>query len=169
MKVRSFSSAKTEDIHDYTKSAKRDFDPNNFILHVGKNNVSTNNSREMIADKIVKFLKTENNNFILSVIVPSGNKLNQKTEKVNNLLEKPCNQNQIDLAKNSNMNIKRHLNRSKLHLNSYRKSIFIQNIRNYLTNFKWRDLQDNMVTLFGSLSLNHTLFNNDLLKSKNNI
>ena len=44
VKVRSFSSAKTEDMHDYLKPTKRDFDPNMFSFHVRKNNLSTNDS-----------------------------------------------------------------------------------------------------------------------------
>ena len=52
VKVRSFSSAKTEDMHDYLKPTKRDFDPNIYILDVGTNNLSTNDSPEMIVDKL---------------------------------------------------------------------------------------------------------------------
>ena len=54
VKVRPFSSVKTEDMHEYLKSTKRDFGPNIFILHVGTNNLSTSYSPEMIADKIVQ-------------------------------------------------------------------------------------------------------------------
>ena len=102
MKVRPFSSAKTEDMHDYIRPTKRDFDPNIFILHVG-----TNNCRDS------GILKTEDNNVALSEIVPRGDKLNEKVEEVNNLLEEPCNQKQMRLIKHSNINTKRHLNRSK--------------------------------------------------------
>ena len=42
VKVRPFSSAKTEDMHDYLKPTKKDFDPNIYILDVGTNNLSTN-------------------------------------------------------------------------------------------------------------------------------
>ena len=138
-KVRPFSSAKTEDMHDYLKPTKRDFDPNIYILHVGINNLSINDSPEMTVDKIVETaesLKTEDNNVILSAIVPRGDKLNEKAEEVNNLLEKACYQKQIGLIKHSSINTKRHLNRSKLHLNGYGKAISIRNIRNYLTNLK---------------------------------
>ena len=96
-------------------------------------------SPEMIADKIVETaesIKKEDNNVALSAIVPRGDKLNEKAEKVNGLLEKACNQKQIDLIMHSNINTKRHPNRSRLRLNGYGKSIFIWNIRNYLTNFK---------------------------------
>ena len=93
MKVRPFSSAKTEDMQDYLKPSKRNFDPNIYVLHVGTNNLSTNDSPEMIMDKIVETaesLKTEDNYVILSAIVPRGDKLNEKAEEVNNLLEKAC-------------------------------------------------------------------------------
>ena len=39
VKARPFSSAKTEDMHDFLKPSERDFDPNIFILHVGTNNL----------------------------------------------------------------------------------------------------------------------------------
>ena len=139
VKVRPFSSAKTEDMHDYLKPTKRDFDPNIYILHVGTNNLSINDSPEMTVDKIVETaesLKTEDNNVILSAIVPRGDKLNEKAEEVNNLLEKACYQKQIGLIKHCNINTKRHLNRSKLYLNGCGKAVFIRNIRNYLTNLK---------------------------------
>ena len=125
-------------MHDYLKPTKRDFDSKIFIHHVGTNNVSTNDSPKLIADKIVETgesLKTDNY-VILSAIVQRGEKLNEKTEEVNNVLEKVCNQKLIGLIKHSNINTKRHLNRSKLHLSGYGKSTFIGNIRNYLTNFK---------------------------------
>ena len=41
VKVRPFSSAKIEDMHDYLKPTKRDFDRNIYIFHVGTNNLST--------------------------------------------------------------------------------------------------------------------------------
>ena len=80
-------------------------------------------------DKIVETTessKTEDNNVVLSAIVPRGVKLNENAVKVNNLLKKVCNQKQIDLIKHSNINTKRHLKKSKLHLNGYGKSIFIR-------------------------------------------
>ena len=60
-------------------------------------------------------IKKEDNNVVLSAIVPRGDKLNEKAKKVNSLLEKACNQKQIDLIMHSNINTKRHLNRSRLH------------------------------------------------------
>ena len=68
VKVRPFASAKTGDMHDYLKSTKKDFDRSIFILHVGTNNLSTNDSCKMIADKIfetAKSLNKENDKVIL--------------------------------------------------------------------------------------------------------
>ena len=117
-------------MHDYLKPTQRDFNPNIFILHVGTNNLSTNDSPEMIADKIVEsaeLIKTDDNNVVLSAIVRRGDKLNKKVEKVNSLLEKACNQKQIDLIMHSNINSKRHLNRNRLHLNGY-ENLFLYGI-----------------------------------------
>ena len=91
-------------MHDYLKPTKKDFDPNIFIHHFGTNNLSTSDSPEMIADKSVETaesLKTEDNNVVLSAIVPRGDKMNEKTEEVNDLLQKACNGKQIDLIKHS--------------------------------------------------------------------
>ena len=89
-------------MHDYIRPTKRDFDPNILIFHVGTNNLYTNDSPRIISDKIVETaesLKTEDNNVVLSEIVPRGDKLNEKAEEVINLLEEACDQKQIHLIK----------------------------------------------------------------------
>ena len=45
-------------MHDYLKPTKRDFDPNIYILHVGTNKLSTNDSPEMIVDKIAETVES---------------------------------------------------------------------------------------------------------------
>ena len=68
----------------------------------------------MIADKIVEtaeLLKTENNVDLLAM-VPREEKLNEKAEKVNNLLEKAFNQKYIDPIKHNTINTEKHLNRT---------------------------------------------------------
>ena len=40
----------------------------------------------------------------------------------------------IPVINHSNINPKRHLNRSKLHFNNYGNSVFVKNIRNFLSN-----------------------------------
>lgn len=68
-------------------------------------------------------LKTEDNN-ALPTILPRGDKMNKKAEEVNNVLEKVCNQRQIGLINHSNINTTSRINRSKLHLNGYEKSLY---------------------------------------------
>ena len=74
-------------MQDYLKPTKKDSDPTIFIFHVVQIIfMSTNDySLEMIVDKIIEtteLLKTEDNKVVLSAIIPSGDKLNQKVEKV---------------------------------------------------------------------------------------
>ena len=47
----------------------------------------------------------------------------------------------------SNINSERHLNRSKLHLNGYGKSIFIRNLKMFLKDFDWQsEVHDQQVS-----------------------
>ena len=76
-KVRTFSSAKTIDMEDYTKPTKRDFNPDLYILHVGKNDLSLDDRPEVISSRIIdiaKSLMTEKNKIFISNIVPKGDK-----------------------------------------------------------------------------------------------
>ena len=102
-------------MQDYLKSTKIEFDPKILlILNSGRNNLSTNDSPELIAGKVVetvKSLKTRDINVVLSAIGPRCGKLNEKIEKVNYLLEKVWNQKQTNLLKHSNISTKKHLNR----------------------------------------------------------
>ena len=52
VKVRAFSSAKTTDMKDYTKPTKRDFNPDLYILHVGINDLSLDDTPEVISSRI---------------------------------------------------------------------------------------------------------------------
>ena len=69
VKVRTFSSAKTINMEDYTKLNKRDFNPNLFILHVGTNDLSLDGTPEVISSRIIDtaeslmIKKTKNNHF----------------------------------------------------------------------------------------------------------
>lgn len=102
-------------MQDYLKSTKIEFDPKILlILNSGRNNLSTNDSPELIAGKVVetaKSLKTRDIKVVLSAIGPRCGKLNEKVEEVNYLLEKVWNQKQTNLLKHSNISTKKHLNR----------------------------------------------------------
>ena len=72
VKVRPFLPAKTIDMEDYTKPTKRDFNPDLYILHVGTNDLSLDDTPEVISSRIIdtaKSLMTERNKKIISNIV----------------------------------------------------------------------------------------------------
>ena len=136
VKVRPFSSAKTIDMEDYTKPTKRDFNPDLYIIHVGTNDLSLDDTPEVISSRIIgtaKSVMTEKNKVVISNIVPRGDKYKEKGEILSKVLNEACSKENIPVISHNNNNPKRHLNRSKLHLNNYGNSIFVKNIRNFLS------------------------------------
>ena len=77
---------------------------------------------------------TEKNKIIISNIVPRGDKYKEKGEILSKVVNEACHEENIPVINNNNINPKRHLNRSKLHFNNYGNSIFVKNIRNFLSN-----------------------------------
>ena len=111
VKVRPFLSAKTIDMVDYIKPTQRDFNPDVYLLHVGTNDLSSNKSPEKISLDILN--------------LANSLKLDNNTVKVNN----------IGILLHRSINPKRHLNRSRLHLNDASVSLFVRNFRDFLNNF----------------------------------
>ena len=77
---------------------------------------------------------TEKNKIIISNIVPRGDKYKEKGEILSKVTNEACHEENIPVINHNNINPKRHLNRSKLHFNNYGNSIFVKNIRNFLSN-----------------------------------
>ena len=128
VKVRPFSSAKAIDMEDCTKPTKRDFNPDLYILHVGTNDISLDDTPEIISSRIIdtaKSLMIEKNKIIISNIVPRGDKCKEK------VINEACHEENIPVTNHNNINP----NRSKLHFNSYGNSVFVKNIRNFLRKF----------------------------------
>ena len=111
VKVRPFLSTKTIDMVDYIKPTQRDFNPDVYLLHVGTNDLSSNKSPEQISLDILN--------------LANSLKLDNNTVKANN----------IGILSHRNINPKRHLNRSRLHLNDAGVSLFVRNFRDFLNNF----------------------------------
>ena len=80
---------------------------------------------------IATSLKTENNTFVISNIVPRGDNKKEKVEAVNKLLVYICEQKEITLVDHDNISTKRYLNKSRLHLNAHSKSVSVKNLRNF--------------------------------------
>ena len=53
VKVLPFSLAKTVDMQDYIKPTKREFDPSLYLLHVGTNDLSLEDTPETISKRII--------------------------------------------------------------------------------------------------------------------
>ena len=122
VKVRPFSPAKTIDMEENTKPTKRDFNPDLYILHVETNDLSLDDTPEVISSRIIdtaKSLMTEKNKIIISSIVPRKDKYKEKGEMLSKLIKKACHGENIPVINHSNINPKRHLNRNKLHFNNY--------------------------------------------------
>ena len=138
VKVRRFVTAKTDDMYDHMKPTKRNFQPNVYISHVGTNDLPTGMTAEEISDEIITFskdLKSENNEVVVPGIVPCGDSYKEKAEAVNKFLKDTCTKENVDFACHSNINVKRNLNRSNLHLNDHGISALIRNFKNFLKNF----------------------------------
>ena len=138
VKVRPFVSAKTIDMLDYIKPTKRDFNPDVYLLHVGTNDLPSTKSLEEISMDILNLansLKLDNNTVIVSNIVPPDVQNKKKADEVNIILEELCNANNVGMISHRNINPKRYLNRSRLHLNDAGLSLFDKSFRNFLNNF----------------------------------
>ena len=119
---------------DYTKPCTREENPDHIILHVGMNDLSSDNSLERVGKSIVDLAKNlfhYNRKFTIYGIIPRNDESNNKAELVNNHLKEMCKSADIDFIDNGkNFNPKKHLNNSKLHLNdkgSYKLSNILVN------------------------------------------
>ena len=115
VKVRPFSSVKTNDMEYYITPTKRVFGPGIYILHVRTNDVTLDHIPEELIEHIVNIatsLKTESNTVAILSIVPRGDSKKEKAEAVNKLLVDICEQKEISLTDHSNINTKRHLNKA---------------------------------------------------------
>ena len=112
-----------------------------FVLHIGTNDLTLSDIPEQIAEHIfdkVSSLKTDSNSAIVSNIVPRGDKNKEKAETAIQITNNAYVQRNISVIYHICINSKRHLNRNKLHSNSYRKSIFIRNFKNFSKDFDWQ-------------------------------
>ena len=119
--VRHFTGAKVRSMKDYAKPCIREENPDHIILHVGTNDLSSENNAERVGKSIVdlaKSLLSENRKVTISGIIPRNDQWNFKAEEVNNHMKEMCACAKIDYIDNfQNFNPRKHLNNSRLHLN----------------------------------------------------
>ena len=137
VKARPFSSAKTVDMQDYIKPAKRNFYPALYILHIDTNDFLLEDTLEAISKRIIataENLKTQHNEVVISNIVARRDDLKQKGKALTNILIDKCKRRNIPIIDYSNIDPQRHLSRNRLHFNSYGRLIFLKNIREFINN-----------------------------------
>ena len=120
VKTRPFSTAKTIGMYDYIKPTQRDVKAEIFVLNVGTNDLPLSKSPKNISEEITtlaKSMKTENNKIIVSSIVCCAYSFREKVDEVNAHLEEVCAEKDMAIITLVNINPKRHLNKSRLHLN----------------------------------------------------
>ena len=92
----------------------------NMVLHFAKNNVKKENKANEIRNDIIEvalLCKSDNDNVLISGIIPRSNKLSPKATEVNRHLKNECRKRNICFISNLNINPKYDCNKSGRHLN----------------------------------------------------
>ena len=120
---------------DHVKPTLGDINRDHIILHAGANDLRTENTASQIAKATIDLatpLKNDDNTVTASGIVPRLDDLNKATE-VNRRLLLMCKERNISfLSHDESIDPNRHLNESKLHLNSNGIKIFAKNFSRFL-------------------------------------
>ena len=109
IKMRLFVTAKTDGMYDHIKPTQINFQPNVYILHVGTNDLPTDMAPEELSEKNITFsnhLKSEDNEFVVSGIVPRGDSCKEKAEAVNKVLKGTYTKENMHFICHSNVNVK---------------------------------------------------------------
>ena len=134
--VKHFSGAKIVDMKHYVKPT-REKQPAQVIVYIGTNDLLSNKNSDEIADEIVNFaksIKTDENNIVISSIVPRKDHLNNKAKEVNLHLKENCEANNLSLIEHHNINPYRHINAKGLHLNNYGDDQLTKNFTRFIEN-----------------------------------
>ena len=132
VKVRPFTTVKTIDMYDHLKPILRDFNLGLFIINVGTSDLPLNKTSNEIVEEIVNLtesVKKSSSNFVISDIVTREDGYKTKTDEANKILEEICGKKDIPLIRNNNINLKRHLNRSRL----TGVSVLVRNLKTFGT------------------------------------
>ena len=124
------SGATIRDMHSYTIPTIEK-KPNLIVLHVGINDLPSRRGEEdksevQIAQEIIELaneIKENNIEVIISGLVARGDDYEEKRRKVNFVLADFCSENDYD-----NIDPRKHLNRSRLHLNEVGDSLLEGNL-----------------------------------------
>ena len=132
-----FSGANTTYVKSYLLPTKSR-NPENIVLHCGTNDLKKENSANKISNDIIEvdlLYKSDNNNVLVSCVIPRSDKLNAKAIEVNRHLKNECRKRNICFISNSNINPKYDCNKSGLHLNWKGKNKLVENFLFALSKF----------------------------------
>ena len=134
--VRSFSGAKTPCMRDYIKPCLRENSHGHLFLHMGTNDLPSVKPEASIARSIITLAQeviAEKRSVSISSIILRNGKWNNKIFEVTSCLKKLCDDAKIDYLDGSiNINPQRHLNNSKLHLNTKGSGKLFQNFVTFI-------------------------------------
>ena len=123
VKVRPFTTVKVSCLQDHVKPTIRDVNTQQIILHLGTNDLQTEQTARQITKSVIdlsKSLKKNEKMIAISGIVPRLDELNNKAVEVNSCLELMCSQRGLPyISHRENIDTNKHLNGRNLHLNSY--------------------------------------------------
>ena len=133
--MKKFNGATIRDMHSYailTIEKKPDL----IVLHVGTNDLRSKRgddekSEVQIADEIIKLaneIKENNIEVIISSLVARGDGFEENRKKVNFVLADLCSVNGYAFIEHENIDPKKNLNRSRLHLNKVGDSLLEGNL-----------------------------------------
>ena len=127
--VKHFSGSSTEDVKTYIQPPiKRDID--RVIISVGTNDLKSSQDPETIAKNIIDIAKnstTNENEILVSSIVPQRDNLNGKGRQVNNILQKLCAENSFVYVNHDNIKPRHHCNYGGVYLNTVGSKIVAEN------------------------------------------
>ena len=106
------------------------------ILLVGTNELKISKTASHISMSVIDLtlsLKSETNAVMISLIVPRKDSLNNKAQEVSSRLINMCGERDITFVDHTDtIDIERHLNESKVHLNKSRTIEFAQDVSEFL-------------------------------------
>ena len=113
------------------KPTLRNINPDHIVLHADTNNLRTENTASQIAKATIDlptYFKNDDNTVPVSDIALRLDDLNNKANEVNRRLVLMFKKNNISLlSQDESIDPSKHLNKSKLHLNSNGINIFAEN------------------------------------------
>ena len=128
--VKSFPGARTNCMKHYVEPSLT-YQPDLMILHCGTNDLKHEENNETITTDIMNLAMeiSKKSHVCISALTPRNDRFKDRVSEINNILEFMCKQRNIGFIWHDNIDPRKHLNRSKLHLNKEGTCILTENFR----------------------------------------